>query len=227
MSAERVSVIMPVRDGERYIGEAIDSILAQTRAPDQVVVVDDGSTDTTADRVMTYGDAVSLIRRRPGGIGAALNSGLDAADGSLISFLDSDDLWTARKLELQCDAMDADPALDMVFGQVEQFISPELSAEEQSQLRPPEGHQAAKMKGTILVRRSAIDRIGRFSTQLKLADFVDWYARAQELGLREQMLDEVVLRRRLHRDNLGRRESDNRGEYASAMGALLRRRRES
>jgi glycosyltransferase involved in cell wall biosynthesis len=227
MIGARVSVIVPVRDGELYIEEAIDSILAQTRVPDQLIVVDDGSTDSTAERVEGYGDSIALLRREHGGVGVALNRGLDAADGALISFLDADDLWTPRKLELQCAAMDDDPALDMVFGHVEQFISEELSDEERSRLRPPAGHQAAKMKGTMLVRRAALDRVGPFPTQWKIVDFVDWYSRAQELGLREEMLGEVVLLRRLHRTNIGRHRAGDRSEYARAMGAMLRRRRGS
>jgi hypothetical protein len=79
----------------------------------------------------------------------------------------------------------------------------------------------------MLIRRAALDRAGRFPTEWKIVDFVDWYARAQEQELRELMLDRVVLRRRLHRSNLGRGRSEARTEYASAMGALLRRRRKS
>ena len=227
MTEDRISVILPVRDGELYIGAALDSILGQTRAPDEVIVVDDGSTDSTAERVAAYGEAVSMVRQEPRGIGAALNTGLDTAGGDLISFLDSDDVWSRHKLEIQCAALDRDPELDLVFGHVEQFVSPELSADERSKLRAPEGHQAAKMKGTLLARRRAVDRVGLFSTQWRIVDFVDWYARARELGLRERMLDDVVLHRRLHRSNIGRRESGNRAEYASAIGALLRRRKGS
>jgi glycosyltransferase involved in cell wall biosynthesis len=223
---ERISAIVPVRDGELYIGEAIDSILGQSRPPDEVIVVDDGSQDGTAALVERYGDRVTLIHREPGGVGAAVNTGLEAAEGELIAFLDADDLWTPRKLEFQSEAMAADPALDMVFGQVEHFISPELSDAERGQLRAPEP-QPAKLKGTMLIRRTALERVGVFPTEWKVVDFVDWYARAQEQGLRELMLEEIVLRRRLHRSNIGRSQSEARTEYASAMGALLRRRRRS
>jgi glycosyltransferase involved in cell wall biosynthesis len=227
MSPERISAIVPVRDGELYIAEAIDSILAQTRPPDQVIVVDDGSRDGTAARIQGYDDPVTLIRRAPEGVGAAVNAGVDAADGDLVSFLDADDLWTERKLELQCEVLAADPALDMVFGRVEQFVSPDLTDAERSRLRMVDGAQPAKLKGTMLVRRRALEQVGRFPTEWRVADFIDWYARAQDRGLREGMLDEVVLRRRLHRSNLGRSGTEARTEYASAMGALLRRRRRS
>jgi glycosyltransferase involved in cell wall biosynthesis len=227
MSAARVSAIVPVRDGELYIEEAIDSILGQTRPPDQVIVVDDGSRDGTSARIEGYGDSVALIRREPGGVGAAVNTGLDAANGDLISFLDADDLWTPRKLEVQCEALAADPGIDTVFGHVEQFVSPDLTDTDRARLRPTPAAQPGKLKGTMLIRRAAVDRAGRFPTEWKVADFIGWYARAQEQGLSERMLGEVVLRRRLHRSNLGRSETDVRTEYASAIGALLRRRRGS
>jgi glycosyltransferase involved in cell wall biosynthesis len=227
MSAQRISTITPVRDGELYIGEAIDSILTQTRPPDQVIVVDDGSDDGTAARVDAYGDSVTLLRRDPEGVGAAVNAGVDAADGELIAFLDADDLWTPNKLEIQCEAMAADPALDMVFGRVEQFLSPELSDAERARLQVVPGAQPAKLKGTMLIRRDAFDRVGGFTTDLPVAEFVEWYPRAQEQGLTELMLDDVLLRRRLHHSNLGRNRSGDRREYASAIGAMLRRRRKS
>lgn len=223
MNGERISAIVPVCDGELYIEEAIDSILEQSRPPDQVIVVDDGSTDATAERVERYGEAVELLRREHAGVGAALNSALDAAHGELLSFLDADDLWTPRKLEVQLEAI-ADPAVDIVFGRVEQFISPDLNADECARLRRPPGDQPGKLKGAMLVGRAAFDRVGPFTTRWKLADFIDWYARAQELRLTERMLDQVVLRRRLHRSNVGRSESASRKEYAVAMAAALRRR---
>jgi glycosyltransferase involved in cell wall biosynthesis len=227
MSAERITAIVPARDAELYIEEAIDSILAQTRPPDEVIVVDDGSRDGTAERVERYGDPVALIRQEPGGIGAAINTALDAAEGDLISFLDADDLWSPRKLELQCEALAADPGLDLVFGHAEEFISPDLSESERARLRVTPDPQPAKLKGTMLIRRAAFDRAGRFPTEWKVVDFIDWYARAQEQELRELMLDQVVLRRRLHRSNSGRNRSEARTEYAAAMGAMLRRRRKS
>jgi glycosyltransferase involved in cell wall biosynthesis len=227
MSSERISVIVPVRDGELYIEECLDSILGQTRVPDQVIVVDDGSRDGTAAKVERYEAPVLLLHREHGGVGAAINTGLDVVDGELIAFLDADDLWTQRKLELQCDVMATDPELDLVFGHAEQFVSPELSDAERARVRVNPGSQPAKLKGTMLVRRDAFDLVGRFPTRWTLADFVDWYARAQEQHLRETMLDEVVLRRRIHRSNLGRDHPEARREYATAIGALLRRRRES
>lgn len=220
-----VSVVVPAHDTELYLGEAIESILGQTLPPAQVIVVDDGSHDGTAEVAEGFGAAVTVVRRERGGVGAAVNSGLEIADGDLVAFLDADDVWTPRKLELQRAALVAEPETDMVFGRVEQFISPDLSPEERAELRPPVGSLPGKVKGSMLVRRPALECVGMFDTSWKIADFIDWYSRAHVLGLRERMLGEVLLRRRLHRTNNGRIHRLARDEYARAVAIARRRRR--
>jgi len=219
-----VSVVVAARDAERYIGAALESILGQTRAPDQVIAVDDGSEDDTAGVVERFGTAVTCLQRKAAGVGAALNAGIEAAEGEWLSFLDADDLWTARKLELQGAVLGRDPTIDMVFGHVKQFISPELTRDERAQLRPPGGNEPGKLKGSMLVRREAFDRVGTFDGSWRVAEFIDWYIRAAEQGLRERMLPDVMLLRRLHTTNQGRRYPEARNEYAAAL-ALARRRR--
>jgi glycosyltransferase involved in cell wall biosynthesis len=219
-----VSVVVPARDAELYLAEAIESILDQTLPPAQVIVVDDGSQDGTAEIAEGFA-AVTVLRRKRGGVGAAVNSGLEVADGDLIAFLDADDIWMPRKLERQRAVLHAKPETDMVFGHVEQFISPDLSPEEGAELRPPIGNLPAKVKGTMLIRHSALERVGPFDPSWMVADFVEWYSRAHALGLREHMLGEVLLRRRLHRSNSGRVNRLARDEYARAVALARRRRR--
>ncbi len=220
-----VSVVVPAHNAELYLSEAIESILGQTLPAAQVIVVDDGSQDGTAKVAEGFGAAVTVVRQQWGGVGAAVNAGLDLANGDLIAFLDADDVWTPRKVEFQRAVFDAEPEIDMVFGRVEQFISPDLSPEERAELRPPVGSMPGKAKGTMLIRRRALARVGPFDTSWKVADFVDWYTRAKGLGLRERMLEEVLLRRRLHRTNSGRINRLARHEYARAVAIARRRRR--
>lgn len=221
---DRVAVIIGVRDGERYLADALDSVLAQTRPPEEVVVVDDGSQDGTVRIADGYAPAVRCIRRPPEGPAAAVNVGAEATTGELIGFLDADDVWNPAKLELQCEALDRDRSLDMVFGAVEQFVSPELGPTSRAGLRAPGPAVAGKVKGAMLVRRTSFELVGAFDPQRTIAEFVDWYARAMEHGLREEVLSAVVMRRRLHDRNLGRTKRQNRTEYARVLGAALRRR---
>jgi glycosyltransferase involved in cell wall biosynthesis len=226
VSAPRVSAIMPVRDGERYIAEALDSMLAQTRPPDEIVVVDDGSTDGTASIVAGYAEPVRLIRREPRGVGAAINTALDAISGDVVCFLDADDLWTPGKLAAQCAALERGRS-EIVFGHVTEFVSPELDKGEAAKLQPAEGPVPGKVKGAMLITGAALRRVGSFETRWARAEFVDWYARATEAAIPEEMIDDVVLRRRLHKDNIGRRLSHAADEYAEAIAHAIRRRRRS
>jgi len=109
-----VSVVIPVYNGERYLGEAIDSVLRHSFAGSEIIVVDDGSTDRTADVATAYGSAVRYFRQHQSGSGAARNRGIEVARGSLFAFLDADDVWTPNKLAIQKSAFDADPELELV-----------------------------------------------------------------------------------------------------------------
>ncbi len=120
--APLVSAIIVVRDGETFIGEAIDSILAQTLGDWELIVVDDGSVDRTARIVADYAAADPRIRlvthpdRANHGIAASRNRGISEARGAYVAFLDADDVWTPEKLEEQTRIMEADPELGLVYG---------------------------------------------------------------------------------------------------------------
>ena len=217
-----VSVIVPAHNAAPYIAEAIDSIQTQEHGNLDIVVVDDGSTDATAEIAAV--DGVRLLRQPQRGAGAARNAGLALARGEFIAFLDADDLWTAGRLGVQLSAATAQPDVDLVFGRVEQFISPEIDAAEAG-IHCPTGSAPAYLAGSLLARASAFRRVGGFREDLQLGEFVDWCARAEELGLRSHMLDETVLRRRIHSTNLGLTQRDAAGDYAVVLKAALDRRR--
>jgi glycosyltransferase involved in cell wall biosynthesis len=113
-----VSVIVPAYNAAAYVGEAIESLQTQTRPPDQIVVVNDGSTDNTAEIIASYCERdtrIEFIERKNGGISAARNSGLRRASGELIAFLDADDRWRPKMLETQLAVMEADRSLVCSF----------------------------------------------------------------------------------------------------------------
>src|SRR4051812_3217208 len=109
-----VSVVIATYNHGRYLREAIDSALAQTHPPLEVIVVDDGSTDDTAEILQTYGGRIRAMRQANAGVAAARNAGLAAASGRYVGFLDSDDVWAPDKLARQLAVFDAQPALGLV-----------------------------------------------------------------------------------------------------------------
>ena len=225
MTGARVSALIPAFNAERYLPEAIQSALTQTRPPFEVIVVDDGSTDATAEAARAFDQRVRYERQEQSGPGAARNRGVELARGDHLAFLDADDRWERDKLERQLGALQSEPPPDIVFGHVRQFVSAELPADAKARLRCPPQPQPGYLLGAVLVSRAAFDRVGPFTTDMHMGEFIDWMARARELGLRELMLDEVVLWRRLHDTNQGVRHRDSRGDFARLLKASLDRRR--
>ncbi|MBN1344652.1 MAG: glycosyltransferase [Phycisphaerae bacterium] len=111
-SSRRVSVIMPCYNAAAYVAEAVEDVLAQTHRQVELIVVDDGSTDGSADIVAGYGPPVRLIRQSNAGCSAARNAGLACATGTYVAFLDADDRWDHRFLETMIEAIEAEPNED-------------------------------------------------------------------------------------------------------------------
>ena len=220
-----VSVMIGAYNAAPYLGEAIESVVGQDYEPLELIVVDDGSTDGTADVARSFTQA-KLIQQENGGNGAARNRAVENASGKLYAFLDADDRFTPGKLSLQKVALDADPGLDMVFGHVREFFSPELDEETRASLRPPAPEAMPwTAPNLMLVRRESFERVGPFTTAVRVGVTVDWFARAQEAGLRHTILPEVVLERRLHTQNNGLRESASRSQYLEVIRQAMERRR--
>lgn len=219
-----VSVIIPVYNGERYLAAALESVLAQVPQPLEIIVVDDGSNDQSVQVALGYQPLVQCVQQVHGGIGAARNAGVRVAQGELLAFLDADDLWTPDKLTRQVDYLQKHPEIDMVFGQAEQFISPELSPEQRPAL-PTQPIMAGFVAGAMLIHRGSFAEVGEFATTWTIGEFIDWYGRAQTLGLQSALLPDVVLRRRLHTTNVTRRTQDQRSDYLRIVKARLNAKR--
>ncbi len=222
-----VDVVIPVRNGARYLGAAIDSVLGQQDGPAvRIIVVDDGSTDDSAALAAAYGPPVTLIRQPPAGAAAARNRGIAAGEADLIAFLDADDLWPPDSLARRHAALLAEPRLDAVFGLVEQFICERIADNLRARLQCPPGRQPGYLIGTMLARASVFRRFGGLDPSLEIADFIAWLAAARDRGLTACMIDDLVLRRRLHDANLGRVRRDLRSDYLRVARAALRRKTE-
>jgi glycosyltransferase involved in cell wall biosynthesis len=220
-----ISAIIPCYNGDRYLAAAIQSVVSQSHPPAEVLVVDDGSTDRTAEVAKGFGGAVHYHRQAHAGSGAARNLGIELAAGDLLAFLDADDLWAEDKLEGQVAALRADPELDIVCGHAEQFVSPDLPAEARARLRVDERPMPSQLPGALLVRRPVFGRVGAYSTRYETATEMDWFMRATEHGVKTLMLPAVVLRRRVHGANHGIVRRDARQDYVRVLKAALDRRR--
>lgn len=218
-----ISTIVPVYNGGRYLADALESVLNQGYRPIEIIVVDDGSIDGSAEVARSYGGRIRYHYQPNRGAGVARNVGVDLAMGAYFAFLDADDLWTERKLERQTEALEADGSMDMVFGHVQQFVSPDVPDALRQRLKCPPGEMPGRVPATMLVRRDAFRRVGYFSS--RIGEAVEWTLRALDLGMKSIVLPEVVLRRRLHAGNTARLSRGAAREYAALLKATLDRRR--
>src|ERR1700748_887608 len=161
-----ISVVIPVHNGERYLAEAIESVLNQTYAPSQVLVIDDGSTYNTPAVARAYAERVLYVGQEQKGPGAARNLGVRSSRTDFIAFLDADDIWMPEKLSAQMRAFTQEPELDLVFCHMTQSGSPTRPAEVAPTLPCDDRPQPSPLISCLLTRRSAFDRVGPLRTDI-------------------------------------------------------------
>ena len=222
-----VSVIIPVYNYERYLAEAIESVLSQTYQNLEIIVVDDGSTDHSGEVAQSFASrGVRYCQQVNAGIGPARNKGVELARGDFLAFLDADDRWPLEKIERQLKAFDNDPALEMVFGQALQLQNgPAWEAAVKDKNLTVAGMVPGIIPGTMLIKRAAFDRVRKFQGGWKVGEFIDWYARAVELKVPSLVLPDLFLWRRIHGSNQGVRERQSVSDYARVLKAKLDRSR--
>ncbi len=225
MKKINISVIIPVFNAERYLAEAIESVLMQAVKPLEIIVVNDGSTDESERVANTFKNDICYLLQENKGAASARNLGISLAKGSLLAFLDADDVWTVHKQELQLKVLKNNPELDMVFGTVEQIVSTELDAENRNRLRPELKIMPGYHVGTMLIKRESFQQVGPFKEDLQLAEFIEWFNRAEDMKLHYKMLPEVVMKRRIHTTNQGLYKRQHMKDYVSVLKAALDRRR--
>ncbi len=220
-----VSCIIPVHNGARYLAETIRSVLDQTLPPLEIIVVDDRSTDASAAVAADFGEPVRLVRAAHAGVSAARNEGIRLARGDLLAFLDADDLFLPRKLELQVARFRARPELELSSCLTENFWSPELVAdglERDPVLTAPWPRALISW----LLRPSLMARVGKFDERMPLSQDVDWNLRAEACGAVAETLPDVLCRRRLHAGNTTRHaRADCRAAVVDSLRRHLQRQR--
>lgn len=209
MTARTVSVVLPTYNGSRTVVRAIRSVAAQLRAGDELVVVNDASTDTTAEEVggalsdMTIGNGRLITRPDNGGPAATRNTGLAAALGDVIMSIDHDDEWAPGHLSVLLEALDpAEIAVGLQSFRVDSAAESDAGRKwwKEEWLTEP---QEAFVFGGAAVKRACFERIGMLDQALRFGcDDVDWFARAQLLGVQMESVPDVVLLREIHDRNL-------------------------
>lgn len=218
MASPQTSVIIPVRNGARFVAEAVHSVLDQLGADDEVLVVDDASTDATREIVAALEDPrLSILTAAGRGVSAARNLGLAAACGPYVAFLDHDDLWPVGRHEALLAALAAHPASGASFGRVRVLIEPGAAAP--AEAMGLDGKHLCELVGSGLYRRSLVTRIGGFCEEMHLREDADFHLRLLEAGLDPLLCDAESLVYRRHAANA----TNDAPAMRSALLDLLRR----
>lgn len=199
-SARDVSVVMIVKNGERYIAEALESVSQSTLQPLEILVVDGDSTDRTVEIARDF-PLVRTVSQTSSGIANAYNQGIDEAKADLVAFLSHDDLWLPGKLDLQIAHMTENPELLFTVTMVEHFL--DEGAEVPPQFRAEllnRAHPGLIME-TLVARKKVFEVVGLFDPSFPVGEDTDWYARAVDAGVPMAILPQVLVRRRVHGTN--------------------------
>ena len=226
MNRPSVGIVIPVHNGEKYLGEALRSCLEQSRKPSEVWVIDDGSSDRSAEIAAGFGGPVQCEIQARAGAAAARNRGVQRISSDYLAFLDADDYWNPGKTEIQARYLDAHPDCSMVFGTVGAFLSPDLPEDRRKSLAAPPP-MIGRVPGSMLIRRQDFLRVGPFATHWEAGEFLEWYQRAKELGLGEATTEAAWVHRRIHGDNTMLRQSRAQSDYLRILKQGLDRRRRS
>jgi glycosyltransferase involved in cell wall biosynthesis len=201
-----VSVIIPAYDVAEYIGEALDSVLAQTFTDYEIIVVNDGSPDTDVlERALVpYMSRIVYLKQPNSGVSAARNAGIKAARGPLIAFLDGDDVWLPNYLIVQVKRIQADPTIDVLYPNVMMFGGASEQGEEFMTLCPSNGEvtferlllQECNVSNCSIARRDTIVRAGLFDESLRSVEDFDLWLRVIKAGGRIAYHRDVLARYR-------------------------------
>ncbi|MBK6741672.1 MAG: glycosyltransferase family 2 protein [Hydrogenophilales bacterium] len=217
---ENYSVVVPAYNAAGTIAETLDSILRQSVPPAEIIVVDDGSTDATAQVARARDPLVTLISQTNRGCGAASNTGIARVTTDYIAFLDADDIWLPDKARRQLAAFAATPALSGVFSRVRLCRQPSTEPDQGSVID-------LWSRTTLMIRTTAARRIGDMIDPPGMrGDMVDWIARGRDLGMEFEMLQDTLALRRIRPGSLafGRDADKDRGYLIAVKRALDRRR---
>jgi len=219
----KVSVIIPVYNGSKYLAATLETVLGQSYPLHEIIVIDDGSTDSSPAILGGYGDRLRVTRQSNQGVAATRNVGLQQASGELITFIDQDDLWPVDRTKVLVEALQADPTAQVAVGQVEILYE---------RARPPNPRDNFDTVvrefylGSLLVRKELFDILGPFHTGIGYADDVDFMIRRREAKIPTVYVDHVTLRYRLHEENTsGDRTETNRLLMGALRESLHRRRK--
>jgi glycosyltransferase involved in cell wall biosynthesis len=196
-----ISIIIPVYNSERFIRDAIASIINDKYLPKEIIVVNDGSTDNTPNIVSKFPNII-LISRENRGVAIARNAGIESSTGEYIAFLDSDDIWMPGRIEKSLNYFSKHPEIDFIHGQQVMFLENGVQKPNLIKQEWLEKPMDACIPGTLMLKKTCFEKIGLFNPEYKTGEDTEWLVRAKEANLKMARIPLIFLRRRIHDSNI-------------------------
>lgn len=218
-TSKKVSVIIPTHNAQKFIYKTLQSVFGQSVQPDEVIIVDDGSTDNFRDEIKEYSGNIEIVEQANRGVPSARNTGLLKSTGDYIAFIDADDIWCTNKTEHQLDILQRNLEIDLVIGLYSKF-NEEVPVDTNPEFR--------LSLGSSLIRKEAFNKIGHFDEEMFIGEDTDWFYRAREAQLKIFVHEAVVQYYRVHGQGI---TSDNAKKnyytFVTLKKALERRKNSS
>ena len=194
----KISVIIPVYNGEIFLEDAIKSVLNQSYDNLECIVVDDGSIDGSAAIAKKH-EQIIYLHQEHKNVAAARNLGIQKASGEYLAFLDADDIWDTNKLETQINYMEENPDIDYSVTKHSLFLTEGLKDFPQwVRTNHLQEETIAYIPSSLIVRKSAFEIVGNFDESYRISDDSDWFLRARDAGIKLGIIDKNLLHKRVH-----------------------------
>ncbi|MBL1211026.1 glycosyltransferase family A protein [Geminocystis sp. GBBB08] len=210
-----ISVIIPAFNAEKYLKDAIESVIKQNYQPLEIILIDDGSTDNTAKVTKSFQN-IKYIYQENSGPAIARNNGIKIAKGEFIAFLDADDLWTDNHLELLVSCFKKTHDLEVAIGYVQCLFLKEKN-QEKEYFEEFSNSTINVNLGAGLYKKSVFKKLGNFDPNLSPSEDVDWFLRIKEANINQIIVSETMLYYRIHDSNLSK---DRKNSYSAFLKSL-------
>ncbi len=224
---ELISCIVTSFNSEKYIVEAVNSILEQTYKHTEIIIADGGSTDNTQEVIEKFNSDINFVTQKTLSPAATRNLGFQYSKGDYIAFLDADDLWHPEKLTRQMNCFITNPEIELCITYAEIFWSEDLKNERVFFKNHPRSKSIpGYATTTLLAKKNVFEKTGEFNNNLWFTDAAEWFIRAKELGLKIHVIEEPLTFHRMHRSNLTKRKSEeSREEFLALVKSVLDRKK--
>ena len=214
-----ISVILPVYNGEKYLKEAIESILSQTYQPIEILVVNDGSTDDSQKIIDSFSHKIRAFKQENSGVAAARNFGISKAKGEFIAFLDQDDYYPLERFSMLINSS-KDNKKCITLG-----LTHFVFENEESKLRwpnlPDNNITFIKLLGSGIFHKSIFEDYGDFVVDLKSGEDLEWFFRLNQFGIEINQINNVVLYYRQHLTNVSSDKQKTEGYILKSLKYIL------